>query len=85
MGTAYVRENISNSTAKFYSGNRNLGKFQRRLKWNRTNSNFLAGLVRETIILFILPLNITYRVLCKANFILSKTIHDALNLYIAIS
>ena len=51
-------------------------------KWNRTDSNFEAGLVREMIIL-IFPLNITERFLCKADFILSKKIpHDTSNIYI---
>ena len=51
-------------------------------KWNRTDSNFEAGLVREIIIL-IFPLNITERFLCKADFILSKKIpHDTSNIYL---
>ena len=41
-------------------------------KWNRTDSNFVAGPVRETIIVWAydFPLNITDRFLCKADFIL---------------
>ena len=40
-------------------------------------SKFVAGLVRETIILYMFSLNITDRFLCKADFILSKKIpHD---------
>ena len=46
-------------------------------KWNRMGSKFVAGLVRETIILYMFSLNITDRFLCKADFILSKKIpHD---------
>ena len=51
-------------------------------KWNRTDSNFEAGLAREMIILIFL-LNITERFLCKADFILSKKIfHDSIKIYI---
>ena len=51
-------------------------------KWNRTDSNFVAGLLREMIIL-IFPLNITERFLCKADFILSKKIsYDSIKIYI---
>ena len=46
-------------------------------KWNRMGSKFVAGLVRETIILYMFSINITDRFLCKADFILSKKIpHD---------
>ena len=46
-------------------------------KWNRMGSKFVAGLVRETIILYMFSLNITDRFLRKADFILSKKIpHD---------
>ena len=51
-------------------------------KWNRTDSNFEAALVRQMII-FIFPLNSTERFLCKADFILSKKIfHDSIKIYI---
>ena len=51
-------------------------------KWNRIDSNFEAGLVREMMTL-IFPLNITERFLCKADFILSKKIfHDSIKIYI---
>ena len=47
-------------------------------------SKFVAGLVRETIILCMFSLNITDPFLCKADFILSKKIsHDISNFYIA--
>ena len=53
-------------------------------KWNQMGSKFVAGLVRETIILYMLSLNITDHFLCKAEFILSKKIpHDISNFYIA--
>ena len=45
-------------------------------------SKFVAGLVRETIILYMFSLNITDRFLCKADFILSKKIpHDISNYF----
>ena len=45
-------------------------------------SKFVAGLVRETIILYVFSLNITDRSLCKADFILSEKIpHDISNFY----
>ena len=45
-------------------------------------SKFVAGLVRETIILYMFSLNITDRFLCKADFILSKKIpHDISNFF----
>ena len=91
-------ENISNSTAnhsKFQSANKKPPEISKEVqmierhkclstKWNQMGSKFVAGLVRETIILYMLSLNITDRFLCKADFILSKKIpHDISNFYIA--
>ena len=36
-------------------------------KQNWTNRDFVGGLVRETIILYISPLSITDRFICKAD------------------
>lgn len=45
-------------------------------------SKFVAGLVKETIILYVFSLNITDRSLRKADFILSEKIpHDISNFY----
>ena len=53
-------------------------------KWNGMGSKFVAGLVKETIILYVFSLNITDRSLRKADFILSEKIpHDISNFYIA--
>ena len=93
-----VLENTSNSTAnhsKFQSGNKTPQEISKEVqmikrhtclstKWNRMGTKFVAGLVRETIILYMFSLNITDHFLYKADFILSKKIpHDISNFYIA--
>ena len=51
-------------------------------KRNGMGSKLVAGLVKETIILYVFSLNITDRSLRKADFILSEKIpHDISNFY----
>ena len=90
---------MSNSTEnhsnRFQSGNKGPQEISKEVqmvkrrkclstRWNGMGSKFVAGLVRETIILYVFSLNITDRSLCKADFILSEKIpHDISNFYIA--